>query len=52
MRNGSIPRLLEANGNIYVAFGSFADLAQTVSRGWLSGLERDDAGAPRRELRS
>ncbi|MGD0867564.1 MAG: hypothetical protein ABSA49_18640 [Rhizomicrobium sp.] len=31
------PSLLEANGNIYVAFGSFADLAQTVSRGWLLG---------------
>ena len=31
------PALLEANGNIYVAFSSFADLAQTVSRGWLLG---------------
>jgi hypothetical protein len=31
------PSLLEANGNIYVAFGSFSDLAQTVSRGWLLG---------------
>jgi hypothetical protein len=31
------PALLEANGNIYVGFGSFADLAQTVSRGQLLG---------------
>ncbi|MGD0144576.1 MAG: hypothetical protein ABSC92_15590, partial [Rhizomicrobium sp.] len=31
------PALLEANGNIYAAFGSFSDLAQTVSRGWLLG---------------
>jgi hypothetical protein len=31
------PALLEANGKIYVGFGSFSDLAQTVSRGWLLG---------------
>jgi len=31
------PALLEANGNIYAAFGSFGDLAEDVSRGWLLG---------------
>jgi hypothetical protein len=29
--------LLEANGKIYAGFGSFSDLAQTISRGWLLG---------------
>jgi hypothetical protein len=28
--------LLEANGNVYVAFASFCDLFANVSRGWLS----------------
>ncbi len=31
------PALLEANGNIYAGFGSFADMATTESRGWLLG---------------
>jgi hypothetical protein len=31
------PALLEANGNIYAAFGSFCDLAGASSRGWLLG---------------
>jgi hypothetical protein len=31
------PALLLANGNIYAAFGSFGDLAEDVSRGWLLG---------------
>ena len=31
------PALLEANGNIYAAFGSFADMATNVSRGWVLG---------------
>ena len=31
------PALLEANGNIYVAFGSFNDLDGTTTRGWLLG---------------
>ena len=31
------PALLEANGKIYAGFGSFSDLAQTTSRGWLLG---------------
>lgn len=29
--------LLSANGNIYVAFASFCDMASDVSRGWLLG---------------
>jgi hypothetical protein len=29
--------LLEANGNIYAAFGSFADLASNEARGWVLG---------------
>jgi hypothetical protein len=31
------PALLEANGNIYAAFGSFADMATNQSRGWVLG---------------
>ena len=31
------PALLEANGNIYAAFGSFCDYAGDQSRGWLLG---------------
>ncbi len=31
------PGLLLANGNVYVGFGSFCDLAANVSRGWLLG---------------
>jgi hypothetical protein len=31
------PALLEANGNIYAGFGSFADMATNESRGWLLG---------------
>jgi PQQ enzyme repeat len=31
------PALLEANGNIYAAFGSFADMATNESRGWVLG---------------
>ena len=31
------PALLETNGNVYAAFGSFADLDDTVTRGWVLG---------------
>lgn len=31
------PALLEANGNIYAAFGSFCDLNGSLSRGWVLG---------------
>ena len=31
------PALLEANGNIYAAFGSFCDLSGSLSRGWVLG---------------
>lgn len=31
------PALLQANGNIYAGFGSFCDLAQNRSRGWVLG---------------
>jgi hypothetical protein len=31
------PALLEANGNVYAAFGSFCDLAANASRGWVLG---------------
>jgi hypothetical protein len=31
------PALLEANGNIYAAFGSFCDMAANLSRGWVLG---------------
>jgi hypothetical protein len=31
------PALLEANGNIYVGFGSFCDFSANLSRGWLLG---------------
>ncbi len=31
------PALLEANGNIYAAFGSFCDFGASMSRGWLLG---------------
>jgi len=31
------PALLEANGNVYAAFGSFCDIATSQSRGWLLG---------------
>jgi outer membrane protein assembly factor BamB len=33
------PALLEANGNIYAAFGSFGDLKGDVTRGWLLGWD-------------
>jgi hypothetical protein len=31
------PALLEANGNIYAGFGSFCDMATSLSRGWVLG---------------
>lgn len=31
------PALLEANGNVYAAFGSFCDLSGSLSRGWVLG---------------
>lgn len=31
------PGLLLANGNVYAGFGSFCDLAPSISRGWLLG---------------
>ncbi len=31
------PALLLANGNVYAGFGSFCDLAPSLSRGWLIG---------------
>lgn len=33
------PALLEANGNIYAAFGSFCDNANLPARGWLLGWQ-------------
>jgi hypothetical protein len=33
------PALLEANGNVYAAFGSFCDDAVNLSRGWLLGWQ-------------
>lgn len=33
------PGLLEANGNIYVGFGSFCDFNASQSRGWLLGWQ-------------
>jgi hypothetical protein len=35
--NRQRPALLEANGNIYAAFGSWCDLNSNVSRGWVLG---------------
>jgi len=35
------PALLEAGQVVYAAFGSFCDLAQTKSRGWLLGWHAD-----------
>jgi len=35
------PALLQANGNIYAAFGSFCDYRADVSRGWLLGWRAD-----------
>lgn len=31
------PALLEANGNIYAAFGAFCDFSPSLSRGWVLG---------------
>ncbi|HET6275693.1 MAG TPA: hypothetical protein VFE16_07165 [Candidatus Cybelea sp.] len=33
------PALLESNGNIYAAFGSFCDFSASKSRGWLLGWQ-------------
>ncbi len=33
------PALLEANGNIYAAFGSFCDLMTNITRGWVLGWD-------------
>lgn len=33
------PGLLEANGNVYAAFGSFCDFSASISRGWLLGWQ-------------
>jgi hypothetical protein len=33
------PALLEANGNVYAAFGSFCDLKGNLSRGWVLGWQ-------------
>jgi hypothetical protein len=36
------PALLEANGRIYAAFGSFCDFRAHLSRGWLLGWNESD----------
>jgi hypothetical protein len=36
------PALLEANGNIYAAFGSFGDVRDLTARGWLMGWSAAD----------
>jgi hypothetical protein len=36
------PALLEANGRIYAAFGSFCDFRAQISRGWLLGWNESD----------
>jgi hypothetical protein len=35
------PGLLAANGNIYVAFGSFCDFSANISRGWILGWKQN-----------
>ena len=35
------PALLESNGTIYAAFGSYGDLKEQTSRGWLLGWNAD-----------
>jgi hypothetical protein len=39
------PALLQANGNVYAAFGSFCDFRPNESRGWLLGWNANTLGA-------